>query len=146
MLTCITAMAAGKKVAVYVEGDMSKADKSIVSSAVISRISGNKEYTAYERNSAFITALSKEHDYQVSGEVPDKEIRLIGQRYGVDFVIVINAIITSDEQCHMSARLVNLTSGEILKSVNITREYTGSGILPKMANNIAYRLLNKQSK
>lgn len=139
-------MAAPKKVAVYVEGDMSKSDKSIVSSAVLARLSGNKEYVAFERNNAFINALNKEQDYQLSGEVSEKEIRSVGERYGVDYVIVVNAVISSDDNCHMSARLVKLISGEILKTVNLTREYTGSGVLSTMANNMAYRLLNKQSK
>lgn len=142
----LDAFAAGKKVAVYVEGDMSQANKSIVNSSVLARLSGNKDYRAFERNSAFIKALDKEQDYQVSGEVPEKEIRAVGERMGVDYVIVVNAVITSDEQCHMSARLLDLVSGEVVKSVSLRREYTGSDILSDMANNIAYRLINKKSK
>lgn len=140
------AVAAPKKVAVYVEGDMSKADKSIVNSSVLARISGNKEYKAFERNKAFVSALDKEQDYQVSGDVPEREIREVGERMGVDYVIVVNAVISSDEQCHMSARLIDLVTGEVIKSVSIKREYTGSDVLANMANNVAYRLLNKKSK
>ncbi len=140
------AMAAGKKVAVYVEGDMSKSDKSIVNSAVLARLSGNKDYKAFERNSAFIKALDKEQDFQVSGEVPEKEIRAVGECMGVDYVIVVNAVISSDDQCHMSARMLDLVTGEVMKSVSLKREYTGSGVLSDMANNIAYRLINKKSK
>lgn len=135
-----------KKVAVYVEGDISQANKSIVNSAILARLSGNKSYRAFERNTAFINALNKEQDFQVSGEVPENEIRSIGERMGVDFVIVVNVVITSDEQCHMSARLIALASGEVVKSVNIKREYTGSDVLTNMANNIAYRLVDKKSK
>lgn len=140
------AMAAPKKVAVYVEGQMSKSDKSIVSSAVLARMSGNKDYKPYERNDAFINALNKEQDYQLSGEVPETEIRKVGERMGVDYVIVVNAVVSSDDQCHMSARLINLESGEIIKSVNLRREYEGSQTISAMANNVAYRLLNKKSK
>lgn len=146
MLCCISAFAAPKSVAVYVEGELSKADKSIVSSAIVSRLSGNKEFKAYERNTAFTNALDKEHDYQLSGEVAEKEIRGVGQRFGVDFVIVLNVVISSDDRCHMSARLVQLTTGEIIKSVNLQRDYTGISVLSTMANNVAYRLLNSKSK
>jgi len=139
-------MAASKKVAVYVEGQMSKSDKFIVSSAVLARMSGNKDYVPFERNEAFINALNKEQDYQLSGEVTENEIRAIGERLGVDYVIVVNVVVSSDDQCHMSARLINLTTGEILKSVNLKREYTGSDVLSAMGNNVAYRLLNKKSK
>lgn len=136
-----------KKVAVYVVGDIERSERSAINSAVLARLSGNKEYVAFERNTAFINALDKEHDYQVSGEVPEKEIRAIGERLGVDYVIIINAeILGMDEECHMSARLVNLVTGEIIKSTSISREYTGAKVLVNMANNVAYRLINKKSK
>lgn len=141
-----TAYAAGKKVAVYVEGEISKSDKSIVSSAVLARMSGNRDFVPFERNQSFINALDKEQDYQLSGEVPEREIREVGGRMGVDYVIVVNAVVSSDRHCHMSARLIELTSGEILKSVSLKREYTGTDVLHTMANNVAYRLLNKKSK
>lgn len=150
ILTCAVfatdAIAAAKKVAVYVEGKMCASDRQIVSSGVLARISGSKEYTAFERNDAFINALNSEQDFQMSGEVPESEIRAIGERMGVDYVIVVNAVITSDSWCHMSARLINQVTGEILKSVNLKREYTGSDVLANMANNIAYRLISNKSK
>lgn len=139
-------MAASKKVAVYVEGQMSKSLKTVVSSAVLARMSGNKEYTPFERNEVFIHGLNGEQDYQLSGEVPEREIRKVGERLGVDYVIVVNAVLTSDNQCHMAARLINLETGEIIKSVNLKREYEGTQTVSSMANNVAYRLLNKKSK
>jgi len=139
-------MAAPKKVAVYATGQVSSDDKSIINSAVLGRLSSNNDYVAFERNEAFIEALNNEQDYQVSGEVLEDEIRKVGERLGVDYVIVVNAVISNDEQCHMAARLIELTSGRILKSVNLKRKYTGSDVLSNMANNIAYRLINKKSK
>ncbi len=135
-----------KKVAVYVEGDISDNDKSIVSSAVLSRMSGNREYAPFERNDAFISSLNKEQDYQLSGEVPEKEIRKVGERLGVDYVLSVNVVLNDDNMCHMSARLINLESGAIIKTVNVNRKYTDSSVLTALANNVAYRLLNKRSK
>lgn len=137
---------AAKKVAVYAEGEISKSTKSIVCSSVISRLSGNNAYKAFERNPSFVNALDKEQDYQTSGDVPEKEIRSVAQRMGVDYVIVVNTIISADEQCYMSARLIDLASGEIIKTVNIKREYTGTDIISSMANNLAYRLISNNSK
>lgn len=135
-----------KKVAVYAEGEISKATKSIVCSSVLSRLSGNMDYKAFERNSAFVNALDKEQDYQTSGDVPEKEIRSVAQRMGVDYVIVVNTVISGDDQCHMSARIIDLETGEIIKTVNLKREYTGTDVISSMANNIAYRLINNSSK
>ena len=137
---------AAKKVAVYAEGEIPNSTKSIVCSSVLSRLSGNKDYKAFERNSAFVNALDKEQDYQTSGDVPEKEIREVAQRMGVDYVIVVNTVVSADEQCHMSARLIDLVTGEILKTVNLKREYTGSEVISSMANNLAYRLINNNSK
>lgn len=149
VLACIvfsTEVLAEKRVAVYAEGEISNSIKSIVCSAVLSRISGNNEYKVFERNAAFVNALNNEQDYQTSGEVPEKEIRVVAQRMGVDYVIVVNTVISSDEQCHMSARMIDLVSGEIIKTVNLKREYTGSEVISSMANNLAYRLINNNLK
>lgn len=138
---------AAKKVAVYVEGDISNDDKSIVSSAVLSRMSGNKDYVAFERNEAFINALYEEQDYQLSGEVPEKEIRKVGERLGVDYVLAVNVIVNEDDgMCHVAAKLIELETGEIIKTVNLNRKYVDTGTLTALANNAAYRLLNKKSK
>ena len=137
---------ASKKVAVYVEGEINNSNKSIVSSAVLARMSGNKEYTPFERNESFINSLNNEQDFQLSGEVPENEIRKVGERLGVDFVISINVIISDDDMCHMNARLINLETGEIIKTTNVNRKYTNTSVLTALANNVAYRLLNKKSK
>ncbi len=138
---------AAKKVAVYVEGDISNDDKSIVSSAVLARMSGNKDYVAFERNEAFINALYEEQDYQLSGEVPEKEIRKVGERLGVDYVLAVNVIVNEDDgMCHVAAKLIELETGEIIKTVNLNRKYVDTGTLTALANNVAYRLLNKKSK
>lgn len=146
MMFAESAFAQAKKVAVYVEGGISNNDKSIVSSAVLARMSGNKEYAPFERNEAFIEALTHEQDYQLSGEVPEKEIRKIGERYGADYVVAVNVIIKDDGVCHMVAKLINLETGAIVKTVNQHRKYTDSSVLTTLANNVAFRLLNNQSK
>lgn len=138
--------AAGKKVAVFVEGNISKEQKSMVNSAFMQRLSGSKDFKVFERNSAFLKALEREHDYQVSGEVAEEEIRKIGERLGVDYVIAVCVVITCDDECQMSGRLINLETGEVLKSCNATREYDGSATLTAIANNVAYRLISKKSK
>lgn len=134
-----------KSVAVYTEGTLDPDEKMIVTSSVLARLSGDKEYRAFERNTSFINALNNEQDYQTSGEVPECEIRTIGHRMGVDYVIVVHVSIVDDLYL-MSARLINMETAEIIKSVKLTRQYTDSSILSSMANNIAYRLINKKSK
>ncbi|MCH5320000.1 MAG: hypothetical protein J1E38_09890 [Paramuribaculum sp.] len=137
--------ASPKKVAVYVEGDVTTGEANVVNSAVMSRVSNSKDYQGFERNREFINALMKEHDYQLSGEVSDKEIRKIGERFGVDYVITV-VVTTDDESTYMDARLLNLESGQVIKSVNSDREGTGLKVLKPLANNVAYRLLSQKSR
>ena len=97
-------------------------------------------------NSSFVNAIDKEQDYQTSGEVPEKEIREVGARMGADFVIAVNAVVTRDEECEISARLESFETGEVLKTCNASRKYEGSSTIKAIANNVAYRLLSKKSK
>ena len=135
-----------KKVAVYVEGKISNDDKSIISDAVLARMSGNNQYVPFERNDAFIDALTAEQDYQLSGEVPEREIRQIGGRLGVDYVVAVNVIFRDYDICYMTAKLINLETGAIVKTVNQHRQYTDSSTLIALSNNVAYRLLSSQLK
>lgn len=147
VLLCTPAVfaASPKKVAVYVEGPLSFSDKSLISSAVMSRISGNKEYVCFERNKDFMNALTKEQDYELSGDVPEHEIREVGERMGVDYVIVVNAKIKRDKT-FMSCELLELVTGRVLKSVSGERDGDGIDVLKALATNCAYRLVSKKSK
>lgn len=146
LLSCVTLSAAPKKVAVYVTGDISHENRSTVSSAVLARMSGNKDFEAYERNDKFVDVLDKEQDYQVSGEVPEKEIRAVGARCGVDYVIAVSVEISHDRKVNMSGKLIELESAKIEKTVSLTREYTDSSVLASLAKNVTYRLTNRNSK
>lgn len=136
---------AQKSVAVYVCGDISTGDADIVSSAALSRLSGNKNYVCYERNNDFINAMYKEQDYQLGGEVPEKEIRKLGAKKGVDYVIVLN-VVEKGSETFMSAKLINIETGKIEKTVTSDRKGYGISVLKPLANNCVYRLINKQSK
>ena len=139
-----TAFAAPKKVAVYVTGQMDQTAKTAISSSVLSRLSDNKDFIPFERDNAFLEAITDEQDFQLSGEVSVKEIRAVGEKLGVDYLIVVNGVVPSDGKVHMTAKLINLTTGEVKKSVSAQREYSDEDVWYKLANNVAYRLLNQK--
>lgn len=139
------AMAAPKKVAVFVEGNINAEQESMINSAVMARLSGNRDFRVFERNANFLRALQREHDYELSGEVSEDQIRAIGSRLGVDYVIAICAVITKDDKCQMSARLLNIETGETLKTCNDIRDYEDSSTLTTMANMVTYRLITRRS-
>lgn len=133
-------------VSVIVTGNVSSELKDVVNAQVMQRVSGNPDYHVFERNDSFLSALMKEQDYQLSGEVSEDEIRTVGKRAGVDYVVAVNVLILSDGKCMMSARLIDIVSGRVLKTCNNTRDFDGSDTIIAMANNIAYRMFSKNSK
>ena len=93
-----------------------------------------------------INALTREQDYQVSGEVPESQIRKVASRYGVDYVVAVH-VVTDESNVFITARLIDIETGKVLKTINQDR--TGSisnKMIKNMSNNVSYRLVDKNSK
>lgn len=134
-----------KSVAVYVEGNVSEDYMEIVYSSMADRLSQGKEYNLFERNSQFIKALNREHDFQTGGDVEECEIRKISAKYGVDLILVVKVNFISGD-VNLSGRLIDLETGRIYRSSSVTREGISSLILRNASNTLAYKIINKQSK
>lgn len=151
MLLCILGgigmQAQAKKytMSVIVIGNITDAARDIVSSAFMQRLSGNSDYVVFERNKAFLNALTKEQEYQVNGTVPESEIRSLGSRMGVDYVAVVQVQFIG-ESVLITAKILNLETAQIIKSCTETREYENAETLKAMADMAAYRLFSKNSK
>ena len=139
---CTTvAYASPKSVAIYVEGDVSQAQESIINSAISARMIQYRGYAIYERNEAFIDAVNREHDYQVSGEVPLSQIRVMGNKFGVDYVLAV--VVTIDEgRTYMTAKMIKIVTGRVIKQVSMDRKGYETKTLQNLANNVVYRILN----
>ncbi len=134
-----------EKVAVYVLGDVDDSYKNIISSKAVSRISRSDNYVAVERTSAFISALMEEQDYQLSGEVRDDQIAELGIRFGARYVAVFEAS-EAGGTGFISARMVDVESGLIIKSTDTSREITSANDWIAITNNVAFRLVSVKSK
>lgn len=151
MLLCVLGgigmQAQAKKytMSVIVTGNITDAARDIVSSAFMQRLSGNSDYVVFERNKAFLNALTKEQEYQVNGTVPESEIRSLGSRMGVDYVAVVQVQFIG-ESVLITAKILNLETAQIIKSCTETREYENAETLKAMADMAAYRLFSKNSK
>lgn len=131
---------AQKKVSVFVEGNLNKLQEQIINNAFMSKMSSSCAYLPFERSESFINAVNHEHDYEVSGEVSKEQIRKIGNKYGVDYVIAVCAMYDC-ETIYMSARLINVTTGRVDKTVSLDRDGIDNKTLKNLSNNVAYRLL-----
>lgn len=141
ILGCSFKAKASDKVSVFIEGSLSELQEQIVNNAFMSRLSSTKTYSVFERSELFIDALNQEHDYQVSGEVSESQIRKIANKYGVDFVIAVSVMCDGDD-IYMSARLIHVVSGKVEKTVSLDRKGYSNKVLKNLSNNVAYRLLS----
>lgn len=111
----ITAFAQKKKVAVYVIGK--DADwNSAVENHLTDSITHSGKYENIERTAAFLEELSKEHKYQSTGVVDDKELSKIGKQHGVDYVCVASIFDVWDSEKYISARMIDVESAEVVVS------------------------------
>ncbi len=128
------------KVAVYVSGNLSKINKQIVSSQVIEWISRSDTYAAFERTAEFMEALDAEHDFQLSGDVSNEQIVSMGNRWGAEYVAAIRVLLTEENTHYVTGRLLDLETGEVIKSMSRTRKISTTEELISFANSIAYQL------
>lgn len=92
-----------------------------------------------------MAALTKEQDYQVSGEVRDDQIAEISARFGVRYVAIFDANQIEDTG-FMTARLIDVESGLVVKSVDNNRKIQSLNDWINISNNVAYRLVSEKSK
>lgn len=134
-----------EKVAVYVSGDINSKHKKIISSKAVSRISRSENFTAVERTDAFLDVLTKEQDYQLSGEVRDDEIAKLGRRFGAKYVAVFEVTEVNDVG-FISARMIDVEGALIIKSADTNRKIKSTEDWVKITNNVAFRLVSEKSK
>lgn len=116
----LSAQTSKQKVAVYMTGNNVNAGyKKVIGSKMVSEIAKSKKYIAIERTADFLAALNAETDYQTSGAVSDNQIIKIGQQFGVSYVSVVELTEVFD-QLFVSARLINVQTGEIVKSAEVS--------------------------
>lgn len=134
-----------EKVAVYVSGSIDSNCKKIISAKAVSRISRSENYVALERTEAFLNVLTKEQDYQLSGEVRDDQIAQLGVRFGARYVAVFEVTKTYDTG-FVSARMIDVESGMVIKSADTSRKIESLEDWVAITNNVAFRLVSRNSK
>jgi len=88
-----------QKVAVYVTGDGENGYKKVIGSKLVTGITRSENYAAVERTADFLTELTKEQDYQMSGAVSDNQIARLGQQFGVRYVLVADVFPSFSSLC-----------------------------------------------
>ncbi len=131
-----------KKVAVYVSGeDMDASIRKVLGAKLVSAITSSGQFAAVERTAEFLSAMSKENNYQVSGEVRDNQIAKLGQKFGVKYVVVADVSEAFDE-LFVDARLINVETGLVEKAFDANGPAETMQQLIKLSKEVAGGLLN----
>lgn len=133
-------LSAKKNVAVYLTGDQPENVKTIIGSKMVYYITQSDDFSAIERTSDFLEALSSERDYAVSGEVSNSQIVKLGQQFGARYVAVINATDAFGE-LYITSRLINVETNGIDASYDAYGTANSISELSEMASKLAEGLL-----
>ena len=135
-----------KKVAVYVTGeDVESSVLKVLGARLVTAITSSGDFVAVERTSEFLEALTKENDYQASGEVRDSQIAKLGQKFGVKYVAVADVSSAFDE-LFVAARLINVETGLVEKAYDAYGPAETMTQLISLAQNVAEGLLKGLSR
>lgn len=143
--TSLFAQDATKKVAVYMaETNVDDAFKKVIGSKLVSAITSTSDYSAVERTQDFLDAIYNEHSFQHSGEVRDSQIVSLGKKYGVRYVVVVDMSEVFDD-LFIAARLINIETGKIDKSVEVNGTAESTQQLIDLADKIAQALFKNSN-
>lgn len=126
---------AQKKVAIYIKNTSCKNNYGAfgigashvkdLTSLLINDLLQTDNYLPIERDADFLSAIEKEYDYQISGEVPESQIINIGRKYGAKIVISgkysfcnWNYDGDSGSRSEASLRAIDVETGRIISSVS----------------------------
>lgn len=144
--TSLFAQDATKKVAVYMaETNVDDAFKKVIGSKLVSAITSTSDYSAVERTQDFLNAIYNEHSFQHSGEVRDSQIVSLGKKYGVRYVVVVDMSEVFDD-LFIAARLINIETGKIDKSVEVKGNVESTQQLIDLADKIAQALFKNSNQ
>ncbi len=133
------------KVAVYVTGDAEASYKKVIGSKIVTSITKSDNYTAIERTADFLSELSKEQEYQMSGAVSDNQIVKIGQQFGVQFVLVAD-VSEVFQSMFISARMIDVQTGQIKHSAEADAVVESLDGLTLLSEKVILSLLYSDTK
>lgn len=128
------------KIATYVTGEIESAYKNLIYNKLVSHITSSNKYIAVERSSEFQDIIGKEHNFQRSGIVDDKQIIELGNQFGVRYVIGVNASKLFNE-IYLVAKQLDILTGEILNTIEVSATVKDRESLQQLSIDVCEYLL-----
>ena len=142
----LVAMAQKPKVAVGAIGEEPEKSKALkgLSAQLTKAIVKSGEYTAVDRSEAILKQLGKEHKYQRSGAVDEKQIKELGKQLGVQYMCIVESSEVMGEYM-LEAKLVDVETAEIVGMGTAPSGLADMEDLMSAAESLAQQLLDKDT-
>jgi len=137
-----------QSVAIYMKGTEPPALKGaykVIGSELAKALAESKAYSAIDRTEDALKIVEKEHIYQRSGAVDEKQIKELGKQLGVKFICIaeVNEIMGS---YHLDARLVDVETAEVINVVSKPGAMRDVYQVVEIAKEVARELAGGQRK
>jgi len=114
-LCCFAVAQEKQKIAVYMVGEESKEIQGmhkIIGAELAKAISGSGRFSAIDRTAQILEQLSKEHKFQRSGAVDDKQIKALGKQFGIEYLCIAEITTVKGGAYYIDVRLVDVVTAE----------------------------------
>lgn len=139
LVVSLCVVAQKPKIAIYVVGESQL--NGTLSDHLIDDIVQSGKFIATERTNDFLSALSKEFEYQQSGFVDEDEISRLGKQFGVNYVCVAAVSdVWSDK--YLTARLIDVQNAEVVCSASSNGVISNSREFINALNTLSSGLLS----
>jgi len=137
-----------QSVAIYMVGMEPSALKGaykVIGSELAKALTGSNTYSAVDRTEDALKIIEKEHIYQRSGAVDEKQIKELGKQLGVKFLCIaeINEVMDS---YHLDVRLVDVETAVVINVVSKPCAMKDVYQVVETAKDTALELLGGQGK
>jgi len=112
---CFAAAQDKQKVAVYMAGEESKEIQGmhkIIGAELAKAIGKSGRFSAIDRTNQILAQLGKEHTFQRSGAVDDRQIKALGKQFGIDYLCIAEITTVKGGAYYMDVRLVDVATAE----------------------------------
>jgi len=137
-----------QSIAVYISGTEPPALKGahkVIGSELAKALTESKAYSAVDRTEDALKIIEKEHIYQRSGAVDEKQIKELGKQLGVKFICIaeVSEVMGSH---HLNARLVDVETAEVVAIVSKSGAMKDVFQVVETTKDTARELVGKQRK
>lgn len=122
LLVSIASQGQEKKLAVLAYGTNDQYYE-FIQNELITAFNDDGTYTVFERQQEFLDMIAKEHSFQQSGWVRDKDIIDMARKAGAEYVCAFKMLNLVFGEQPIAARILSVESGKVVRSVQWSGEW-----------------------